>query len=112
MIYIYKIPLKSHANSSDYLRESKIYQKLLNNNSICEISQTECSESSDRYMKCQSFNKEFKAGDNLEFKQGNKTAGVFTVPWRHNCSVGSISLEMFFVWLTSLQLRYQLSKII
>jgi len=31
------------------------------------------------YMKCQSFNKEFKAGDNLEFKQGNKTAGVFTV---------------------------------
>ena len=61
-------------------------------------------------MKCQSFNKEFKAGDNLEFKQGNKTAGVFTVPWRHNYTVGSISVEMFFVWLllTSLQLRYQL----
>jgi hypothetical protein len=29
-------------------------------------------------MQCQSFTKEFKAGDNLEFKQGNKTAGVFT----------------------------------
>eukprot|EP00435_Cladocopium_sp_Y103_P009334 s2336_g2.t1 len=32
-----------------------------------------------KYMQCQSFTKEFKAGDNLEFKQGNKTAGVFTV---------------------------------
>ena len=56
-----------------------------------------CSESSGRYMRCQSFNKEFKAGDNLEFKQGNKTAGVFTVTWHHNCSVSSVSVEMFFV---------------
>ena len=61
-------------------------------------------------MRCQSFNKEFKAGDNLEFKQGNKTAGVFTVTWHHNCSVSSVSVEMFFVrfLLTSLRLRYEL----
>lgn len=32
-----------------------------------------------RYMQCQTFDKALKAGDNLEFKQGNHTAGVFTV---------------------------------
>eukprot|EP00913_Durusdinium_trenchii_P017304 g16273.t1 len=32
-----------------------------------------------KYMQCQTFDKALKAGDNLEFKQGNHTAGVFTV---------------------------------
>ncbi|CAJ1436542.1 unnamed protein product [Effrenium voratum] len=31
------------------------------------------------YMHCRQFEGGLKAGDNLEFKQGNKTAGVFTV---------------------------------
>ncbi|CAE7248329.1 unnamed protein product [Symbiodinium natans] len=32
-----------------------------------------------QYLQCNSFDEPLKAGDNLEFKSGNATAGVFTV---------------------------------